>query len=141
MRPILFLSALFLALPAWAAEVALHAGPHTIHAEVAATPEQREHGLMRRANLCADCGMLFVFPAPGRHSFWMKNTPLPLSIAFIAADGRVLNIEDMQPETLDVHTAAGNALYSLEMPQGWFTRHQVKAGDAITGLAGLSTDY
>ncbi len=139
--PTIFLLVFFLALPARAAEVLLHAGPHEIHAEIATTPQQREHGLMHRASLCADCGMLFVFPAPARHAFWMKNTPLPLSIAFIAADGRILNIEEMLPETLDVHAAAGDALYGLEMSSGWFARNRVKAGDIITGLSGLAANH
>ena len=120
--------------PAWSDEVSLHVGAQTIRAEIAATPEKREQGLMQRKTLCADCGMLFVFASAQPYSFWMKNTPLPLAIAFIAPDGRILNIDEMQPNTLDHHDAHGNALYALEMNRGWFVRHHIHAGDSIDGL-------
>lgn len=137
MKPIgtsLFLC-LVLALPsAWAESVTLHIGRLRIHAEVARTPQSREQGLMQRKQLCADCGMLFIFDKADKYIFWMKNTPLPLSIAFIAADGAILNIEEMQPNTTDRHIAASDALYALEMNSGWFARNGVRPGDKISEL-------
>jgi uncharacterized membrane protein (UPF0127 family) len=130
----LALFAIFSIPPAWSGELFLRVGPHPVRAEIADTPQAREYGLMQRRKLCGDCGMLFIFPLAKPYSFWMKNTPLPLSIAFIAADGHILNIEDMRPETTDLHTAAGNALYVLEMNQGWFDRHHIKSGDHIDNL-------
>lgn len=105
-----------------------------VRAEIADTPEERERGLMERAGLCTDCGMLFVFETAARYDFWMKDTPLPLSIAFIGADGRVLNLDEMQPETKTLHSAQGDALYALEMTAGWFTAHGIKRGDKVEGL-------
>ena len=126
---------LALTLPsAWAETTTLRIGNLRIQAEVASTPQSRSQGLMQRTQLCTDCGMLFVFPKAGRHAFWMKNTPLPLSIAFIAADGTILNIEEMQPNTTDNHTAQGDALYALEMNGGWFTQSSVKSGHKIKDL-------
>lgn len=124
------------ALPAaWGADTALHVGRYSVHAEVADTPDSRTSGLMQRDHLCANCGMLFVFPTPGRYSFWMKNTLLPLSIAFISADGKILNIAEMQPnDTSEIHGPDGNVLYTLEMNAGWFAKHGVKSGDRIHGL-------
>jgi uncharacterized membrane protein (UPF0127 family) len=119
---------------AWAAEILLKIGPHTIHAEIANTQQSREYGLMQRDHLCADCGMLFVFEQPDRYSFWMKNTLLPLSIAFIAADGSIINIEEMQPNTTDTHNAQGEALYALEMNRDWFTRNHIAPADKVQGL-------
>ena len=126
---------LALTLPsAWAETATLHIGKLRIHAEVARTPQSQERGLMQRDHLCANCGMLFVFKKAGRVSFWMKNTPLPLSIAFIAADGTILNIEEMQPNTTDSHSARGDALYALEMNSGWFAKNGVKPGHKIREL-------
>lgn len=112
----------------------LKIGKAAVQAEVAATPEAREQGLMHREHLCTDCGMLFVFPVAGRYGFWMKNTPLPLAIAFISRDGRIINIAEMQPDTVDVHYAEGNAQYALEMNGGWFAAHGVKPGDGVKGI-------
>ncbi len=78
--------------------------------------------------------MLFVFPEPGKHSFWMKNTPLPLSIAFISREGNILNIEEMQALSTQVHTAKANALYALEMNKGWFAMHEIKPDTKVLGL-------
>ncbi len=114
--------------------VELKAGAHTVQAEVAATDPSRALGLMHRESLPTDHGMLFVFDAAAVHCFWMKNTLLPLSIAFMDDTGKVLNIADMQPHSLDGHCPADSALYALEMEQGWFGRHGVQAGDYITGL-------
>lgn len=102
--------------------------------EIADTKETRKTGLMHREHMPEDQGMLFVFDTPDILSFWMKNTIIPLSIAFISADGVILNIEDMQPHTLDSHTSAEKALYALEMNQGWFSEKAVTPGDKIPGL-------
>lgn len=89
---------------------------------------------MRREHLCGNCGMLFVFERADRYAFWMKNTPLPLSIAFIAGDGRILNTAEMQPYTTDPHGAHGDALYALEMNRNWFAKNGIKPGDKVLGL-------
>lgn len=120
--------------PAWSEIISLKIGQYSIHAEIANTPQSREQGLMGRSFLCANCGMLFIFEKADRYSFWMKNTPLPLSIAFIAADGSILNIEEMQPNTIDTHRAQSDALYALEMNSGWFTRNGIKRGITVQGL-------
>lgn len=131
---ILFLSTLLALQPAWCADIALMVGKHSIRAEIANTPESRTSGLMQRDYLCADCGMLFVFAEAGRYNFWMKNTPLPLSIAFISANGSILDIAEMRPYTTDVHGTQGDALYALEMNSGWFARKGIKRGDKVHGL-------
>jgi uncharacterized protein len=123
--------------PVPAAELAttpLTIGTHKLTAEVATTPAQRETGLMNRFSLKPDHGMLFVFERPGPLSFWMHNTYVALSIAFIGADGRILNIEDMQPQTDDPHWSKGAALYALEMKKGWFAQRGIVAGASVTGL-------
>lgn len=131
---ILFLSGLLAMQSAWCADIALMVGNHRIQAEIADTPQSREHGLMQRDHLCADCGMLFIFERADRHSFWMKDTPLPLSIAFIAPGGAIINIAEMQPMATDIHSAKGKALYALEMPSGWFARNGIKPGDRVRGV-------
>lgn len=107
---------------------------HSLRVEVAATVEQRMQGLMFRTKLGADDGMLFVFDEPAYHAMWMKNTPLPLSVAFVDGEGRILNILDMEPQTLDQHAAAGPARYAIETNKGWFARRGIKAGDRVSGL-------
>src|SRR5262249_24903498 len=107
---------------------------HAIRAEVAATDETRTTGLMNRFSLRPDSGMLFVFSDPQPLSFWMKNTYVPLSIAFIAADGRIVNIEDMAPRTETTHPSRGLALYALEMKKGWFASRAIGPGDRVEGL-------
>ncbi|MBC7779006.1 MAG: DUF192 domain-containing protein [Proteobacteria bacterium] len=114
--------------------IALAVGKHKLSAEVAAAPETRERGLMFRYQMKDDEGMLFVFPSAQRQSFWMKNTPLPLSIAFVDARGVILNIRDMMPFTTEGHPSDGEALYALEMNRGWFAQRGIKAGDRIQGL-------
>ena len=109
-------------------------GSHPLKVEVAATDAQRSQGLMFRASLGRDDGMLFVFDDPGYYAMWMKNTLIPLSVAFIDGDGVILNILDMEPRTLDSHVAAGPARYAIETNRGWFQRHQVKPGDKVSGL-------
>jgi uncharacterized protein len=115
-------------------DISLRIGTHSIRATIANTPDSRARGLMRYTYLCANCGMLFVFPQAGKHHFWMKDTPLPLSIAFIAADGSILNIAEMQANTTQTHSARGDAKYALEMNQGWFSAHAIKPGDRVQGL-------
>lgn len=113
--------------------IQLHAGMHNIQAEVAQTPAQREIGLMNRKSLPGNAGMLFVFERKDGYCFWMKNTFVPLSIAFIADDGSIVNIEDMAPQTETSHCAQGPVRYALEMSQGWFAKRGFKAGMKLGG--------
>ena len=112
----------------------LKAGKHLIRAEVASTEAQREQGLMFRRELPKNNGMLFVFDRPARSCMWMKNTALPLSVAFIDANGTILNIEKMEPFTLDSHCSKGRIRYALEMNKNWFAKNGIKAGSKISGL-------
>ncbi|AZY50925.1 DUF192 domain-containing protein [Bordetella avium] len=112
----------------------LSTGIHVIQAEVAHTEQERQVGLMNRTELPGNSGMLFVFEAPDVQCFWMRNTPLPLSIAFIADNGTITNIEDMAPQTDDAHCSRKPVRYALEMSQGWFAQRGVKAGSKIDGL-------
>ena len=112
----------------------LKAGKHHIRAEVAATDAQREQGLMFRKELPKNNGMLFIFDRPARSCMWMKNTPLPLSVAFIDANGTILNIEEMEPFTLVSHCSKGWIRYALEMNKNWFAKNGIKAGSKISGL-------
>ncbi|MBS0319654.1 MAG: DUF192 domain-containing protein [Proteobacteria bacterium] len=114
--------------------VTLDVGGHKVSAEVAATEAARETGLMNRFSIAPDAGMIFVFARPGPQAFWMHNTFVPLSVAFIDRDGRILNIEDMAPQTDTTHWSLGDALYALEMRQGWFLQHGVRVGTVIKGL-------
>lgn len=114
--------------------IPLTAGMYAIQAEVAATPEQRERGLMYRKSMPANAGMLFVFEQRAGHCFWMKNTNLPLSIAFLADDGTIVNIEDMAPQTEDNHCPRAAVRYALEMNQGWFKSKGIGPGAKISGL-------
>jgi uncharacterized protein len=109
-------------------------GTHKLTAEMATTAAQRETGLMNRFSLKPDHGMLFVFEHPEPLSFWMRNTYVALSIAFIAEDGRILNIEDMQPQADEPHWSKGAALYALEMKKGWFAERGIAAGESVKGL-------
>ena len=102
--------------------------------EVASTAETRATGLMNRFSLRQDHGMLFVFEAPQPLAFYMRNTYIPLSIAFIDSQGRILNIEDMQPKDESTHWSKGLALYAIEMRQGWFAAKGIGAGDVVDGL-------
>jgi len=111
-------------------------GDHKLSVEVASTPGTRETGLMNRFSLQPDHGMLFVFEAPQPLAFWMKDTYIPLSIAFVDRNGRILNIEDMRPQDEATHWSKGEALYAIEMRQGWFAAKGIAAGDAVRGLNG-----
>ena len=113
--------------------VELTAGMHRIDAQVALTPQERQTGLMYRKEMPAHEGMLFVFEQPSQQCFWMKNTLLPLTAAFIADDGTIVNLEDMKPQTLDSHCSAKPVRYVLEMNQGWFAKKGIKAGAKLGG--------
>ncbi len=116
--------------------VQLQAGMHNIRAQVAATGEQRATGLMHRKEMPQHEGMLFVFEQPSVQCFWMKNTLLPLSIAFVADDGTVVNTFEMKPQTQDSHCSDKPVRYVLEMNQGWFAKRGIKAGFKLTGPGG-----
>ena len=118
----------------WAAPLALHIGPHAFQVEVAATPREHAQGLMGRTYLPADGGMLFVFDRPGRHCFWMRDTPLPLSIAFIDATGRITGLADMTPRTETRHCPSADIRYALELRQGEFQRRGIRPHAQIDGL-------
>lgn len=107
-------------------------GEHRLTVEVVATPEKRSIGLMFRETLPEDRGMLFVFAGPYTGAFWMRNTRIPLSIAFIGQDRRILNIEDMQPfDEVTQHAPRGAAFYALEVNQGWFAARGIQPGDTV----------
>ncbi len=112
----------------------LHIKGQRVVAEIAATEATRTTGLMNRFSLQPDHGMLFVFSQPQALAFWMKNTYVPLSIAFIGADGRILNVDDMAPLTESTHPSRGAALYALEMKKGWFAQHAIDEGERVLGL-------
>ncbi|MEO7744497.1 MAG: DUF192 domain-containing protein [Usitatibacter sp.] len=107
---------------------------HPLKVEIAASDPEREKGLMFRRSMSANEGMLFIFDEPAYHSMWMKNTLIPLSVAFVDAQGVILNILDMEPETLDTHMSAGPSIYAIETNKGWFAQKKIKAGDKVTGL-------
>ncbi len=113
--------------------IQLNAGMHLIQAELARTPDEHGIGLMFRKTMANNEGMLFAFDAPRQQCFWMKNTLLPLSAAFVADDGSIVNIEDMKPQTLDSHCSAKPVRFVLEMNQGWFAKRGLKAGSKLQG--------
>lgn len=113
--------------------VELTAGMHRIDAQVAQTPQERQTGLMYRQEMPAHEGMLFIFDQPGVQCFWMKNTLLPLTAAFVADDGTIVNLADMKPQTTDSHCSARPVRYVLEMNQGWFGKKGIKAGFRLGG--------
>lgn len=113
--------------------VKLSAGMHQIDAQVAQTPAQRQIGLMHRREMPQHEGMLFVFEQPATQCFWMKNTLLPLTAAFVADDGTIVNLADMKPQTEDSHCSARPVRFVLEMNQGWFGRKNLKAGSRLAG--------
>jgi len=129
----------FAAAPALAQQlpvVQLSAGMHSIRAEVAADFSTRMRGLMHRASLPANSGMLFIFDQPSIHCMWMKNTLIPLSVAFLDEAGTVINVADMQPHSEQSHCAAREARYALEMNRGWFTARGIKPGMRVGGIPG-----
>jgi len=116
----------------------LTAGILVVTAEIASTDPEREQGLMFRESLGANQGMAFIFDFPARECMWMKNTLLPLSVAFLDESGSIINIEDMQPQTLTDHCSNKPALFALEMNLGWFAKHGLKPGSKIGGLVPAS---
>ena len=114
--------------------VQLNAGMHLVRAEVAADFSTRAQGLMHRKSLGANAGMLFVFDGPAIHCMWMKNTYIPLSVAFLDEQGVIINIADMQPHSEASHCTAGPALYALEMTRGWFAQRGIKPGMKLGGI-------
>jgi len=113
--------------------IKLSTGMHVLNVEVAQTPEQHQIGLMFRKTMPTNDGMIFVFDRPGQQCFWMKNTLLPLSVAFISDDGAIANIEEMRPQTLDSHCSTKEVRFVLEMNEGWFTKRGIKAGMKLQG--------
>ena len=137
----LTVAALLSPLWAWAEEgpqmnlqrVKLSAGMHLMDVQVASTPEQRETGLMFRKEMQQQEGMIFVFEQPNQQCFWMKNTLQPLTAAFVADDGTIVNMADMKPQTLDAHCSDKPVRYVLEMNKGWFAKKGIKAGSKLGG--------
>jgi len=117
--------------------VELQAGIHLIRAEVASDHATRARGLMFRERLGPNEGMLFVFQRKDRQCFWMRNTLIALSIAFVDDDGAIVNVEDMSPRTEDSHCSARPVRYALEMEQGWFARRGLKPGARLSGPPGM----
>ncbi|RJX30359.1 MAG: DUF192 domain-containing protein [Oxalobacter sp.] len=114
--------------------VELSAGMYLIKAEVASTEEQQRRGLMHRRSMGQNEGMLFVYPVPVGLCMWMKNTNIPLSVAFIDGSGKIVNIEDMQPHTTTNHCGKGSVRFALEMNRGWFRDKNILPGSRISGL-------
>lgn len=114
--------------------IPLSAGIHVIQAEVAADEQERQRGLMFRPQLGPNQGMVFLFDQPLVQCMWMRDTLIPLSVAFIDNEGRVINVEEMAAQTDDSHCAARRARYALEMNKGWFAKHGIVAGARISGL-------
>lgn len=112
----------------------LSIGFHQLQVQVAATPEQQATGLMFRTDMPAHEGMLFVFPTASQQCFWMKNTLIPLTAAFVADDGTIVNLEDMQPQTTQSHCSSKPVRFVLEMNQGWFVKKGLKAGGKLAGV-------
>ncbi|MBK7648714.1 MAG: DUF192 domain-containing protein [Betaproteobacteria bacterium] len=112
----------------------LSAGFYRIEAEVASNDRNRQLGLMNRQTMPAQHGMLFVFTENNTHCMWMRNTLLPLSVAFLNEEGKIINIEDMQPQTEDNHCARVPARYALEMNLGWFAQRGIKPGMKLNGI-------
>jgi uncharacterized membrane protein (UPF0127 family) len=113
--------------------ITLNAGIHNITAELAVSPDERATGLMFRQSMPPNQGMLFVFEQAEQQCFWMKNTLIPLDVAFVADDGTVINIEHMKPQTLDNHCSTKPVRMVLEMNDGWFARKGVSAGSKLMG--------
>jgi len=113
--------------------IRLSTGMHVLQVQVAQTPEQQQIGLMFRKTMGTNEGMLFIFDEPRQQCFWMKNTLLPLSVAFIDDSGTVANIDDMKPQTLNSHCSTKPVRFVLEMNVGWFDKRGIKAGSKFQG--------
>jgi uncharacterized membrane protein (UPF0127 family) len=114
--------------------IELKTGIYRIQAEVASTQQARQVGLMNRTSMPTDSGMLFIFDQKATHCFWMNNTKIPLAIAFLADDGKIVNIEEMQAETLNNHCPKAPVRYALEMNRQWFSQRAIGPGNVIQGL-------
>ena len=139
MRLIGFLFLFGIAVSSWSQaqlelpRVKLSAGLHLIDAQVAATPVQREIGLMHRTEMPMQEGMLFVFEQASVQCFWMKNTLIPLTAAFLADDGTIVNLANMKPQTTDAHCSKKPVRFVLEMNQGWFAKKGIREGNKLAG--------
>ena len=134
MRSLLLLLAALPAMLQAQPVVQLSAGMHLIRAEVAADMATRSRGLMFRKSLAPNAGMVFVFDEASQHCMWMKNTLIPLSVAFVDEAGIIINNEDMAPQTEDSHCAKRPARYALEMDRGWFASRGIKPGTKLGGI-------
>ena len=114
--------------------VTLEVDGHAVSAEVASTFETRARGLMHRDGLATDSGMLFIYPDSAVRGFWMKNTRIPLSIAYADSTGEIVHIADMKPHDLRRVSSLAPAMYALEMDKGWFEAKGVEPGDHITDI-------
>lgn len=112
-------------------KIPLYINEKEIWVEVAKTPAERAKGLMGRKHLGQEEGMFFIFETEDYHAFWMKDTLIPLSIAFIDKSGRIVEIADMKPLSLDSHSPPKPVLYTLEMKKGWFSMNGIKVGDMV----------
>lgn len=119
--------------------VEINAGMHRIDAQVAQSPQERQTGLMYRKEMPAHEGMIFVFEQPATQCFWMKNTLLPLTAAFVADDGTIVNLADMKPQSEESHCSAKPVRYVLEMNQGWFAQKGIKAGSKLSSAVLFKT--
>jgi uncharacterized membrane protein (UPF0127 family) len=140
MRSLLAL-VIFAATPAFAqpqaAVAQLNAGMHLIRAEVVSDYATRGQGLMHRKSLAQNAGMLFIFDEASVHCMWMKNTLIPLSVAFIDDTGAIVNIADMEPHSETSHCAGQPVRYALEMNRGWFAARGIKPGSRLGGIPGI----
>jgi uncharacterized membrane protein (UPF0127 family) len=132
----LFLLACILAGPVLAepGHLPLSFGEHRLHVEYASSPDERQRGLMERTELAESAGMLFRFPALKRQCLWMKDTPLPLSAAFLDEQGRVINLIDLEPHDLQIKCSSAPARFAVETNQGWFDQRQIVPGVQVMGL-------
>lgn len=136
MKRILVFILVLLFIPAAHADlVPLQISGNSLIAEVANTAEAREQGLMYRKHMRGNHGMLFVYSEPGLHNMWMKNTSVPLSVAFVDEQGVIINITDMVPFSEEQYHAAAPAKFALEMPIGWFSKREIKPGAKVEGLS------
>ena len=117
----------------------LSLGTNSLNAQIAADDASRERGLMSRTNLGDNEAMVFVFPRPHPVTFWMKDTPIPLSIAYVGRSGMIFEIHDMKPfDETPIPSASSAVVYAIEVPQGWFEKHGVLAGSTVGGLPSAS---
>ena len=114
--------------------LSLYIGDHRLSVEVASDEASIQKGLMNRDELSRNSGMLFIFPQEKERSFWMKNTNIPLSIAYLDKDGIILNIEDMAPNNTESVASKGKAKYAIEVNKGWFDNKKIKPGDRVEGI-------